>query len=650
MQKQPESIFTLRALLVGSIGAFVVSAGTAYGALYLKGSLMSTGTSMPGAVFVLFLITLLVNPALKLISPRAGLRRGELLLVYVMLVMASPLPRLFVYKYICSLTYPFYYATPENDWRNIVLPHLPDWIVPHSPELVQLFFEGVAQGQEIPWGPWLRVFAAWMPFLWALFLVMIASMVIMRRQWVENERLIFPLLQVPLAMVGEDGDKGRLGRFYKDPVMWAGFAVPALYGTLHGLYNYFPGIVAVATRVDPIHFTLPIFDGVHDLYFLLRFNILGFFYFLKTDIAFSIWFFNLLSFVARGVFARLGIGITETGMVATEDVGHAVPNLILAYQAMGGMLALFFGGLWMGRTHLKAVFRKALYGDPGVDDSDEILSYRAAVIILVTGCLVMVGWLAIAGLPVIYGVALIFLVGVLLVGYSRIVAEGGLSDGAPPVVPAGIMASLIGSARLGEPSMVILGLCIWWSEGRNFVMTSAAQSLRLSDDMKPSSKRPLFWVMVAAVAIAFFGAVWTIMELGHDSGAINLYRPYGGGYDFAERMIRTPTGPQLLTWLHIGAGSLIMGGLMLARAVFLWWPLHPIGYVVGPVWILDHLWFNMFLAWLVKVIVLRYGGVRLYLRTRPFFLGIILGFVVPGGIYLIIDHFTGMVGNIIFYG
>ena len=41
---------------------------------------------------------------------------------------------------------------------------------------------------------------------------------------------------------------------------------------------------------------------------------------------------------------------------------------------------------------------------------------------------------------------------------------------------------------------------------------------------------------------------------------------------------------------------------------------------------------------------------RLYLRTRPFFLGIILGFVVPGGIYLIIDHFTGMVGNIIFYG
>ena len=354
MPKQPERIFTLRALLVGSIGAFIVSAGTAYGALYLKGSLMSTGTSMPGAVFVLFLITLLVNPALKLISPRAGLRRGELLLVYVMLVMASPLPRLFVYKFICSLTYPFYYATPENDWRNIVLPHLPDWIVPHSPELVQLFFEGVAQGQAIPWGPWLRVFAAWMPFIWALFLVMIASMVIMRRQWVENERLIFPLLQVPLAMVGEDGDKGRLGRFYKDPVMWAGFAVPALYGTLHGLYNYFPGIVAVATRVDPIHFTLPVFDGVHDLYFLLRFNILGFFYFLKTDIAFSIWFFNLLSFVARGVFARLGIGITETGMVATEDVGHAVPDLILAYQAMGGMLALFFGGLWMGRTHLKA--------------------------------------------------------------------------------------------------------------------------------------------------------------------------------------------------------------------------------------------------------------------------------------------------------
>ena len=48
--------------------------------------------------------------------------------------------------------------------------------------------------------------------------------------------------------------------------------------------------------------------------------------------------------------------------------------------------------------------------------------------------------------------------------------------------------------------------------------------------------------------------------------------------------------------------------------------------------------------------VLKYGGVGLYLKTRPFFFGMILGHVSPGGFYLIVDHFTGMTGNVIFWG
>ena len=48
--------------------------------------------------------------------------------------------------------------------------------------------------------------------------------------------------------------------------------------------------------------------------------------------------------------------------------------------------------------------------------------------------------------------------------------------------------------------------------------------------------------------------------------------------------------------------------------------------------------------------MLRYGGVALYRRTRPFFMGMIVGHIVPGGIFLFIDHFTGMVGNVIFWG
>lgn len=636
--------FTGRALLLGCICAFCISAGAVYGTLYLKGSFMALGTSMPGAVFLLFLLAFLVNPLLKLVHPRLGLRRGELLVVYIMMVMASPIPTLFAARFLRTITYPFYFATPENEWRELILPHIPDWMMPHNPRVAELFYEGGAQGERVPWDALLPIFVAWTPFVWALFLVMIATMVLLRKQWLDHERLIYPLMQVPLAMTEEGRPGERIAPFFKNPVMWAGFALPAVWGTLHGLYNYFPEIVPVAHAVDPMRMNLSIFPNMVDLAVRLRFNILGFFYFLKTDIAFSLWFFNLLSYAARGVFAVLGIvGPDSAG------AGHAVRHAVLAHHAMGAMLVLFGAGLWMARGHLRAAFRQAFWGSATVDDSGEMLSYRAAFVVLGAGGLVVVGWLWLAGLPLWCGLLLLLLALAVIAGYARVVAEGGLSDGSPPVVPAGIVVSAVGSSSIGAPGLVVLATAAFWTTGRNFVMVSCANSLRLGEEL-PGSKRPLFWVILLALAVALGGAVWTVVTLSHAHGAINLRMWGGEGFVYTERLLRSPTGVDGWSWLHTGVGAAIMLGLMVARWLYLWWPLHPLGYAIGPIWIMDHLWFNMLLAWLIKVMVLKYGGVRLYLKTRPFFFGLILGYYAPGGVYLIVDHFTGMVGNVIFWG
>ena len=88
-----------------------------------------------------------------------------------------------------------------------------------------------------------------------------------------------------------------------------------------------------------------------------------------------------------------------------------------------------------------------------------------------------------------------------------------------------------------------------------------------------------------------------------------------------------------------------MALLMLARHRFMWWPFHPIGYVMGGVWTLNGLWFSIFLAWLIKMLVLKYSGPTGYRSTRWIFLGMVLGQFVVGGFWLIVDHFTGMTGN-----
>ncbi len=69
------------------------------------------------------------------------------------------------------------------------------------------------------------------------------------------------------------------------------------------------------------------------------------------------------------------------------------------------------------------------------------------------------------------------------------------------------------------------------------------------------------------------------------------------------------------------------------------------GFLAQGGWIMKQLWFSFFLAWVVKTAALRYGGGRTYKKARVVFIGIIVGLLVVGGFWLIIDSITGMRGN-----
>ena len=59
-----------------------------------------------------------------------------------MMVMASPIPILFVGKFLSTIRYPFYYATAANEWRELIHPHIPDWLMVHDLEIARKFYEG----------------------------------------------------------------------------------------------------------------------------------------------------------------------------------------------------------------------------------------------------------------------------------------------------------------------------------------------------------------------------------------------------------------------------------------------------------------------------------------------------------------------------
>ncbi len=82
--------------------------------------------------------------------------------------------------------------------------------------------------------------------------------------------------------------------------------------------------------------------------------------------------------------------------------------------------------------------------------------------------------------------------------------------------------------------------------------------------------------------------------------------------------------------------------LAFLRMRFLWWPFHPVGYAMAN----THTWgqtpMPFFLAWLIKGLVLRYGGMPLYRRSLPLFLGLILGDLVNGAFYTLLGAVVPM--------
>ena len=92
-------------------------------------------------------------------------------------------------------------------------------------------------------------------------------------------------------------------------------------------------------------------------------------------------------------------------------------------------------------------------------------------------------------------------------------------------------------------------------------------------------------------------------------------------------------------------GAALMGGLYWLRTHFLGFPLHPVGLALSQVSMTRHMWFSVFLAWLIKVVALRYGGPHVLGRIRPFFLGLILGQFTSVAVWHFIHFLTDVTGQ-----
>ena len=91
-----------------------------------------------------------------------------------------------------------------------------------------------------------------------------------------------------------------------------------------------------------------------------------------------------------------------------------------------------------------------------------------------------------------------------------------------------------------------------------------------------------------------------------------------------------------LSLTYVIGGFLFTGGLWWLRRLFPLWPFHPAGYAVASSTLtVGWLWSSILISWAAKVMILRIGGIGLYRKAVPLFLGLILGEFIVGGAWVV---------------
>jgi hypothetical protein len=337
------------------------------------------------------------------------------------------------------------------------------------------------------------------------------------------------------------------------------------------------------------------------------------------EVTFSLWFFFWVSRLQDLVVTMLGLR-SEGGYAPSLPPYHTHQETG-AFLVMGAML------LWRARRDVTAGWSKARQP-----------LHRRTLFWLVGSMSTVLLWAAVARIPLILAGGFLVVYGLFSVVLGRLAAESGGPSSFPPLSTHETVALMGSLDRFSQPALVTFG---WWQnlggQVTDGLMPHQITGARLTEEVGADR-----WLHLALAVGAVAGVLTGIGSLLH------LYFHFGimsaQVREWPARDAPQATYRFIHTWLHesrhVPPGKVIAflagGGaaalLVWLRQTYASWPLHPIGYVVAGNWGMQEVWCPFFMAWLIKVTVLRGGGIRLYRALLPFFLGVLLGdFLIPMG-------------------
>ncbi len=595
------------------------------------------GTCLPlfiTPIFILFMLTL-ANFAYNRLT-NLGLSQSELLTVYISVVIAAGLAgHDLIQNLFGSIGHAYWFASPENKWKELFFRYLPKWLLITDPGALRGFYYGNTNPYQASiLVHWIVPLLGWAILLSILMGMMLAMNVIIRRQWTENEKLVFPLVQLPLAMTAPDSGT----KFYKNKVMWLGFSLAFSIGLLNGLHWLFPSLPYLQyVKLYDVrqNITTRPWSAIGWTPISMYPFAIGLAYFIPLDLSFSCWFF----YVARKLFQIAG---AIFGWDAPTNAGFPFFN----EQASGAWIALGLGILWGSRRYLTEVWRQVKRPLDSPDPA-EAVRYRWALITIGIGAVGLLIFTQFIGMKAWLALAFFGIYFLLSITMTRVRAELGTPHEIFFVHPQQIIVTLLGPTIIGAAGMTAMATMYWFNRCyRSHPMPNQLEAFKMAEG-KPLSTRGVVIAVIFASIIGIFASYWANLHVTYWAGggakAIG-FKSWVGEQSYA------PLAQWLQNWqvtslsrvLYMGAGFAIVFILRGIRGMVAWWPFHPAGYALAVSYAMDYFWFAFFVSWFIKALLVRYGGMKMHNGAVPFFLGLILGDYTIGSIWALIGPLMGI--------
>ncbi len=681
--KRPALLLRPRTLILGFAGTFVLAWLVPVFDLMVQGTWISS-CHLPIGVVNLFILVLLIHGLIKAVGKRVVWTRGELLIAYCMMTAGSGLPSFgFTEYFFPTLAGTLYYARPENRWAERTYRFIPQWFVPWDvremsaqlggvrlepswwdgiterlppalrpggPEVVRYLYEGLPTGAPLPIGPWIVPLFSWILLAIAFFFALFFLSVMIRRQWLDYDRLVFPLANPALDMTQyADSLESSFSPFFRHRLMWLGALIPFVIHGVNGLHFYFPWVpeVRLSFPLNP-YLTSYLFSDIGLFMVIIHFSVIGVTFLLPSDLAFSLWFFFF-------VFIGQSILLTWMGRQIPRFPGYATPAHS-GLQMLGAFFAIVFYLLRVGHLHYRQILIAA-FRRTSLPDEEEPVSYSVAFWGLLFCLLMATAWCAIAGASLFWSLVSWLILMVMAIALTRFVSEGGLLF-IQAFRPSDLLFALLGSRLFSQRHITVMAFVekIFMFDLRTFLMPFFMDSYRIASVAKlPLS--PLFRLIGTSVLASLVASSWSFLRLVYRKGANSMMQGAGAWFlNVSPQQVlqftvsyfdepRTPT-PLGRTFFFLGFIATLL--FYRARQNFSWFFLHPVGYAMGPSWPMIQLWFSILIGWILKSLIVHYGGLSAFRLTRPFFLGLLVGEYLTAGLWLVLDLAFAKVGHRLF--